>query len=155
MSRRPDAAGLSLPAELASRLLEHARRGLPNEACALLGGNADQGRVTTVHLARNRLASPYRYDVHPADVARIVHAIEAAGEDLVGIFHSHPTSPPVPSPTDRREARYAAIHLIAGISGGQRLLEAWRIERQRMFRLPLAIGDPVALGGSAVRPGRD
>ena len=123
MPPRPETARLSLPAELARQLLEHARWGLPNEACALLGGYPDQGQVTTVHLARNRLASPYRYEVDPPDLVRILHAIEAAGEDLVAIFHSHPTSAPAPSPTDRREARYAAIHLISGLSGGQRVLE--------------------------------
>lgn len=150
----PDAARLTVSAELARRLLEHARRGLPNEACALLGGYADQGRVTTVHLARNRLASPYRYEVDPADLVRILHTIEAAGEDLVAIFHSHPTSAPAPSPTDLREARYAAIHLISGRSGGRRVLEAWRIQRAQAIRVPLVVGDSVAPERRALRPSR-
>ena len=130
-----------MPAEIADRLLEHARREHPNESCALLGGDARTGRVTSLHVARNELASPYRYEVAAEDLVRIVHAIEAAGEDLVAIFHSHPTAPPVPSPTDRREARYPVVHLIAGVaSGGRQALEAWRIEPQRTVRIPLAIG---------------
>jgi proteasome lid subunit RPN8/RPN11 len=143
-----------MSAELARRLLEHARRGLPNEACALLGGDADQGRVTTVHLARNRLASPSRYEVDSADLVRIVHAIEAAGEDLVAIFHSHPTSSPTPSPTDRREARYAAIQLIAGFAAGGPTLEAWRLDGLHATRVRLAIDDTVSPVGEAFGSGR-
>jgi proteasome lid subunit RPN8/RPN11 len=140
VSRRAERPGIRLPAEIADRLLEHARRRHPNESCALLGGNVRTGRVTSLHIARNELASPYRYAVAAEDLVRIVHAIEAAGEDLVAIFHSHPATPPVPSPTDRREARYSVIHLIAGVSEGTRALEAWRIEPQRTRRVRLAIG---------------
>jgi proteasome lid subunit RPN8/RPN11 len=135
-----DAAGLSLPAAFARRLLEHARRGLPNEACALLSGDAGGGRVRAVHLARNRLASPYRYEIDPDDVVRIVHRIERRGDALVGIFHSHPSGPALPSATDVREARYRVIHLLAGADGDARGLRAWRIEDGRTFEVPLAIG---------------
>lgn len=139
--RRAEHPGIRLPAEIADRLLEHARREHPNESCALLGGDARAGRVTSLHVARNELASPYRYEVAAEDLVRIVHAIEAAGEDLVAIFHSHTATPPVPSPTDLRETRYPVIHLIAGVvAGGRQVLEAWRIEPQRAVRVPLAIG---------------
>jgi proteasome lid subunit RPN8/RPN11 len=149
----PDAARLTVSAELARRLLNPARRGSPNEACAL-GGNADQGRVTTVHLARNRLASPHRYEVDPADLVGILHAIEAAGGDLVAIFHSHPTSASAPSPTDLRQARYAAIHLIAGVAAGRLTLEAWRLDGLHVTRVPLAIHDAVSSVGAACGPGQ-
>src|SRR5687768_8067662 len=97
MPRRPEAASLSLPAELATQLLAYARGELPNESCALLGGDPIRGHVTSFHPARNRLASPYRYDVEPLDLIRIIHQLEASGDALVAIFHSHPRSPAVPS----------------------------------------------------------
>ena len=131
---------MRLPAGFADRLLEHAGVEQPNESCALLGGDARTGRVTSLHLARNELASPYRYAVAAEDLVRIVHAIDAAGEDLVAIFHSHPATSPVPSPSDRREARYTAIHLIAGMSDGQRTLRAWWLDGPRARPVRLAIG---------------
>lgn len=119
--------GLSVSSEMVASLVEHARAELPNEACALLGGDAISGRVTSLHPARNRLASPYRYDVDPHDLVRIVHEIEARGEALVAIFHSHPATPAVPSPSDVREARYPVIHLVASLVGPSAQIRAWRI----------------------------
>lgn len=131
------------------RLLEHASAELPNESCALLGGDPVGGHVTSVHPTRNRLASPYRYDVDPSDLVRIMHELEARRDALVAIFHSHPASPAVPSPTDVREARYPVVHLVASLSGIEHTLRAWRIEGPRVYEVPLAIGDPAASGGRA------
>jgi proteasome lid subunit RPN8/RPN11 len=138
-SPSPEPLGLSLPPGLARRLLAHARRSLPNESCALLGGDSARGLVATVHLARSRLASPYRYDVDSEDLVRIVHRIEDSGEELVGIFHSHPIGPAVPSAADIREARYRVVHLIADASTGE--LRAWRIQGADASEMPLVIGE--------------
>ncbi|HJP71937.1 MAG TPA: M67 family metallopeptidase [Candidatus Limnocylindria bacterium] len=110
------AASLVLPADLATLMLEHARAELPNEACGLVGGDAATGRARSFHPARNRHASPLRFDVDPEDLVRIVFAIESAGEALLAVFHSHPRSAAVPSATDVREARYEAAHLIATLA---------------------------------------
>ena len=131
--------GLSLSSELVGTLVEHAQAELPNEACALLGGDADSGRVTSLHPARNRLASPYRYDMDPNDLVRIVHEIEARGEALVAIFHSHPATTAVPSPTDVREARYLVTHLVASLAGPAPVVRAWRIRGGEAIEVPLAV----------------
>lgn len=133
------ADGLSLSPEHAARLAEHARAELPNEACALLGGDAGTGRVSSFHPARNRLASPYRYDVDPDDLVRIVHDIEARGEALVAIFHSHPATAAIPSPSDLREARYQVIHLVAGLAGESAEIRAWRIVAGGAAEVPLTV----------------
>ena len=140
MSPAAEHLSLSLPVTVASRLLAHARRELPNEACALLAGDGAAGRVTTLYTARNRHASPYRYDVDPRELVRILHAIERRREELVAIFHSHPAGPSVPSGTDVREARYEALHLLADPSRDDGGLRAWRIEGEKASEVPLAIG---------------
>ena len=136
-------AALDLPEELARRLLDHALAELPNEACALLGGNAARGDITSLHVTRNAAASPYRFELDPTDLVRVIHAIEAAGEDLVAIFHSHPGSQPEPSPADLREARYDVPYVIAGPvsrSAPARALRAWRFVAGRAVEMPLLIG---------------
>jgi [CysO sulfur-carrier protein]-S-L-cysteine hydrolase len=135
--------GLFLPEEISRRLLALAASEAPYEACALLGGDRALGLATTMHPARNALASPYRYEVDPGDLVRIVHEIERQGDDLVAIFHSHPAGPAALSPTDVREARYAVVQLLAGPSRrGATDLSAWRIDGREAVRVPLTIGDP-------------
>jgi proteasome lid subunit RPN8/RPN11 len=124
---------------MARRLLDHARHELPNESCALLAGDLQRGRVTAVHPARNVLASPYRFEVDPRDLVRIVHDIERAGEDLVAVFHSHPRGPAVPSPTDVRDARYRALHILAG-AAEEATLRAWRLDGPEPIEVPIRIG---------------
>ena len=121
-------AGLAVDEALAAELLDLARRELPTEACAILSG-ADPHAATRVHPARNALASPYRYDVDPDDLIRILDRIEAAGEVMVAIFHSHPAGEAVPSAADLRESRWDVVQLIAS-PGDTRAgwLRAWRIE---------------------------
>ena len=97
------------------------------------------------HPARNAEASPLRYDVHPDDLVRIVFGIEDAGEDLVGIFHSHTHTPAVPSPTDLRTAQYPdAFYVLATLSdpdaGPADALRAWRIVDGASSEVPLVIG---------------
>jgi proteasome lid subunit RPN8/RPN11 len=131
---RPSAE-LRLPAQIAEELLRHARGDLPNEACGLLAGDAGRGQVLAYHPARNEHASPFRFSLDAGDLVRITYAIEAAGQDLLAIFHSHPNGEPRPSTTDLREARYPmAMHLLAGLrsdlpADGQAasMLRAWRI----------------------------
>jgi proteasome lid subunit RPN8/RPN11 len=123
---------LTIPATVADELLAHARAEVPNEACGLLAGDLASGRATGFHPARNAEASPLRYNVHPDDLVRIVFGIEDAGQDLVGIFHSHTHTPAVPSATDLREAQYPdAFYLLATLSDPDAspadALRAWRI----------------------------
>jgi proteasome lid subunit RPN8/RPN11 len=123
---------LSVPKAVAEELLRHARAEVPNEACGLLAGDLASGAATAYHPARNADQSPYVYTVHPDDLLRIVLGIEDAGEDLVAIFHSHTHTPAVPSPTDRRQARYPVVYLLATLSDPDaspaESLRAWRIE---------------------------
>lgn len=124
--------GLTISAAIADEMLAHARAEVPNEACGLLAGDLGAGVASAYYPARNAEASPLRYDVHPDDLVRIVFGIEDAGEDLVGIFHSHTHTPAVPSPTDLRTAQYPdAFYVLATLSdpdaGPADALRAWRI----------------------------
>ena len=110
-------------------ILEHARRELPNEACGLVAGDAPfaaGGRATRWLPARNLLASPYRYELHPEDLVRLTLEIEAAGEVIWATVHSHAASAARPSATDLRAfANPGALLLIAAPAKGE--LRAWRV----------------------------
>ncbi|HEY6607644.1 MAG TPA: M67 family metallopeptidase [Candidatus Limnocylindria bacterium] len=136
--------GLAVSRAIALEILDHARVEVPNEACGLLSGSLVAGRADRYHRARNAEASPYVYSVHPDDLVRIVIGIEDDGDDLVAIFHSHTHSPAVPSPTDRREARYPDVfYVLASLSdpdaGPEAALRAWRITDGESREVELAI----------------
>jgi proteasome lid subunit RPN8/RPN11 len=86
---------------LIDEIVAHSREEVPNECCGLIGGR--DGAATSVHRARNLFESPLRFEV--ANPVPILNAIEAAGEELAGIYHSHTKSEAYPSQTDVNLAR--------------------------------------------------
>ena len=89
---------------------EHVANHAPLEACGLLAGKND--RVEKVILVRNQAQSPVRFVMEPSEQLKAFDWIEFNGLDLLGIFHSHPSGPHVPSQTDNSEAAYEVVHLI-------------------------------------------
>ncbi len=85
-------------------LLAHARQAAPLECCGILVGTP--GRIERSVRARNTLGSPTRYQIDPADQIAAMRSARDRGETVVGFYHSHPASPPMPSDTDRSEAAY-------------------------------------------------
>lgn len=143
-SDRNGAPGLTLPAALARAMLDHARSELPNEACGLVSGILGSGLAVAFHPARNSERSPFRYNVSSDDLLRITLDIEAAGRDVVGIFHSHPSTPAVPSATDVRVAMYPEpFYVIATLADPdatlERALSAWHIRGGRSMEMSLRI----------------
>jgi [CysO sulfur-carrier protein]-S-L-cysteine hydrolase len=97
-------------------MLSHVQRHAPEEACGILAG--DGTRVTQVYLVENELHSPVAYQMEPVQQVEAMIALESAGWDLCGIFHSHPAGPPVPSATDLAQAYYPdATYLIFAPTG--------------------------------------
>lgn len=110
---------MKLSSEIRERLLAHAREDLPNECCGLLGGGEDR-EPRTVYRASNAEASPLRYSLDAKDQFRIMQEMEQAGEELVGIYHSHTKSPPYPSQTDINLATYPGVaYLIVSLADGE------------------------------------
>ena len=81
-------------------LLRHASDGMPNEACAILLGSGDH--VREIFLAENKDSSPVAFTISPEQLLEAYRTAEARGLDVVGIFHSHPSSHAYPSGTDKR-----------------------------------------------------
>ena len=81
-------------------MIAHAREDAPIECCGILGGR--DGAVAQVRRARNVEASPYRFVIDPLETAKIERDFDANGDEIVGFYHSHTGSPPIPSPTDIR-----------------------------------------------------
>lgn len=111
-------------------IIAHAREDAPNECCGFLVG---RGRdvIAAVRL-RNVVKSPTRFRVDPREhieVRRMLRRFEPP-LDIVGLYHSHPASAPIPSPTDLAEAHYREwLYVIVGLAGPRPRIRAWRAER--------------------------
>ena len=88
---------------LIDEMVAHARADLPNECCGLIGGR--DGVATTVYPMRNEFESPLRYKLHSGDNLRVNEEMGKAGEELLGVYHSHTKSPAYPSQTDLNEGQ--------------------------------------------------
>ncbi|MBC9987189.1 M67 family peptidase [Haloferax sp. AS1] len=114
---------LSLAADARAAMLSHAREGAaadpPAEVCGVLAGDGDARTVTAVHPVSNVAAEPrVAYELDPEETVSILEAVEAAGDDAVGFYHSHPESDPVPSATDRERASWPGyVYLICSPDG--------------------------------------
>jgi proteasome lid subunit RPN8/RPN11 len=138
----------SLPASIREAVVAQARAEYPNEACGLIVGDrpaADGGHALRYELARNKAASPYRYELDPADLLRLTIATDDADEVFWGIVHSHTHSPAVPSPTDIGLAFYPdALYVLVTLSDdeadpatGAPGIRAWRIVEGETYEVAL------------------
>lgn len=111
---------------MAGRVLDairaHAAREAPRECCGLLIGRGD--RVEEASPVENRAADPARqYEIDPRDYLAAIKRCRAMASEVVGAYHSHPRSAPVPSETDRSAAFGDFLYLIAGPVAGNLPLE--------------------------------
>lgn len=115
----------------------HVEAQSPLEACGLLGGR--DGVVQVVIPVTNAERSPVRFRMEPGEQLRAFEQLEAAGLEVVGVFHSHPHGPAVPSPTDIAEARYEVVQVIWCPCEGEWLAHAFWIESGHAAEVPLRI----------------
>jgi [CysO sulfur-carrier protein]-S-L-cysteine hydrolase len=73
------------------QMIHHCISQLPCEACGLLSGKND--RAETLWIAENIKKSPTAFEMNPTQIDTIFQWIQSEGEDMTGIFHSHPTYP--------------------------------------------------------------
>jgi proteasome lid subunit RPN8/RPN11 len=109
---------LIIPQMLYRDMVAHAVEERPRECCGLLAGRVVDGigRAERLYRLINALASPVEYESEPRSMLAAMRDMIAAGLDVVAVYHSHPTSRPVPSAKDR-ERNYSedVVNLIVGL----------------------------------------
>src|SRR4051812_29697627 len=104
----PPFTALEIPDLLCEEVIEHARAEAPLECCGLLAGVITDGvgTVTTRFTIRNELQSPTDYLTEARGMFEASRAMRTGGLELLAIYHSHPTSAPVPSTRDLERNTY-------------------------------------------------
>jgi [CysO sulfur-carrier protein]-S-L-cysteine hydrolase len=128
-----------IPAAVRDEIVAHARAGLPNEACGILAGL--DGRVERFFPAESDAPSPYYYRIESRDQIRIMNAIDDAGLDLIGIYHSHTSSPAFPSRTDAEQAFWPdAVYVIVSLATAEAEVRGYRIRDMEVTEEGLVTG---------------
>jgi proteasome lid subunit RPN8/RPN11 len=117
-------------------IIAHARAARPAECCGMLLGTA--ASIEEAIQARNIASGPTRFLIDPHDHIEARRVARGRGVEVIGFYHSHPYSPPLPSPTDIAEATYPeAVYLIVSLAGAAPNARLFRIERGAAVELPL------------------
>lgn len=148
-----------LPAQIHQQMLDHARSAFPNECCGVLLGKFPspmlkpdaqakdalkpdaQAKEKICQIVRdfpvaNTLASPTEYAIDQKELFRASKAARADGLDIVGFYHSHPSSAPIPSQKDRERNYWGkeVIHFIISLETDPPELAGWHLTEEKHWQ---------------------
>jgi proteasome lid subunit RPN8/RPN11 len=131
---------LTLSAHVHAALRAEAERARPAECCGLLAGRDE--RVTAIVPVPNAVANRVaRYEMDPAELWAARRRIRDEGLDVVGFYHSHPRTAPVPSSSDLDRAYYPdAAYAIVGLAPHFEV-RAYRISNARAREIVVEVED--------------
>lgn len=114
---------LILSPKLATEIGAHAERDYPLETCGILIGavEGDSYVVRGIHAAENHHPEDrgHRYQVDRSTYEAAEKVATKSGLAVVGVFHSHPDSDPVPSEIDSEFAFPGWVYLIVRVENGR------------------------------------
>jgi proteasome lid subunit RPN8/RPN11 len=119
---------LHIPCALYGEMIAQALTERPNECCGLLAGTIRDGVgiVEQRYPLINAAADPRLFESDPQSMFVAVRDMTHRGLDVLAVYHSHPTSPPLPSRTDL-ERNYSpdVVNLIISLHGPKPEVRGW------------------------------
>jgi proteasome lid subunit RPN8/RPN11 len=117
----------------------HARDEIPRECCGVLIGNGAE--IVEAVRTRNLSDDPNRYVLDPQGHIAARREARSRGLAVVGFYHSHPHSEPVPSVTDVAEAQYVeCLYVIVRPLPAAAKVRMFRLERSGFEEQVFEIG---------------
>lgn len=117
-----------------NKIIEHAKKELPNEACGLIAGtiNGDVKEIKKVYFLTNIDHSNEHFSLDPKEQLTAIKDMRANGLAPLGNWHSHPESPSRPSDEDKRLAFDSkASYMILSLMEEQPVLNSFKIENKK------------------------
>lgn len=105
---------IQLPQAIYEEIIAHARAGKPEEICGVLRGRG----LEAYELIRGRNMAEDRVNNYAVDQQTLLlqFKFEETGDEMMGVYHSHPISVAYPSATDAWNAHYPdSIYLICSL----------------------------------------
>jgi proteasome lid subunit RPN8/RPN11 len=110
----------------------------PDECCGFLFGKESVGvrYITETQTVINHKEGDKRrrFEIEPVDYMRAERYADENGLILLGVYHSHPLHPPVPSEHDRVAAVPFFSYVITSIFPDQKqVIRSWRLNDSEQF----------------------
>ncbi|MCI7803739.1 MAG: M67 family metallopeptidase [Oscillospiraceae bacterium] len=127
------------------KILAHAVKELPDEACGLIAGiiEGEDKIIKKVYLLTNTDHSNEHFSLDPKEQLLAVKDMRAQGLVPLGNWHSHPESPSRPSEEDKRLAydSKASYMILSLMDRENPVLNSFRIEGSNAEKENLIIED--------------
>jgi proteasome lid subunit RPN8/RPN11 len=111
---------LNIPRSVYEGMIWHALAERPLECCGLLAGVIRTDGIGEVRLRYpllNAAASPVEFESEPRNHFSADRDIRRQGLEVLAVYHSHPTSEPIPSRKDRERNNWPqAVALIISLA---------------------------------------
>jgi proteasome lid subunit RPN8/RPN11 len=128
---------ITIPKNILKQIHRHGESAYPEEGAGLMLGTTDNGGREVKQLlfldnAREDGARHNRYLITAEDMLRGEREAERSALSIVGIFHSHPDHPNIPSDFDREYAIPWYSYLITSVKDGKAVeSRSWRLKEDR------------------------
>ncbi|QFZ92544.2 M67 family metallopeptidase [Synechococcus elongatus] len=140
---------LLLPVACRQAIAAHLQQCYPQEGCGLLLGKDRQveqvwpaANVWQPDTAEENHDRRDRYQVDPQALLQAQRYCRDRQWQILGIYHSHPDHPALPSECDRLQAWPEYVYLIASVTQGKiKDCRCWQLNDQQQFQA-IAIAEP-------------
>lgn len=131
---------------VARQIADHALAEAPNEACGILAGAGERiSRAVPLNNAADAPEAQFRFD--PNEQLEALKALDAAGLDWLGVYHSHPHSPPIPSAEDIQAAVDSSLlQLIVSLESAKPRLKLWLLDGFSVTPIALTFDTQIDVG---------
>jgi proteasome lid subunit RPN8/RPN11 len=121
---------ISMSADLYQQMVSSLQVVYPEEGCGILAGK--ENIVESVLPVENELHAHDRFRMKAEGQLKVFLELDRSKLEMIGIYHSHPHGPAVPSETDVRENYYPdAAYLICSKQKNGWTTRAYRFENSR------------------------
>ena len=126
-------AMLKISNDLVTQINAHVEAAYPDEGAGfLLGVDGEVKDILALANAREDEARHNRFLITPEDYLRAELKAAELGVDLIGVFHSHPDCPNVPSEYDREWAQPFFSYIITRVDEGKAVSHrSWKLVEDR------------------------
>jgi proteasome lid subunit RPN8/RPN11 len=124
---------LVVPARLIEQMNTHVEKAYPEEGAGFLIGEAGEVKeILALANSREDGARHNRFLFTPEDYLQAELKADELGLSLIGVFHSHPDSPNIPSEYDREWAQPFFSYIITRVDNGKAVNNrSWRLLEDR------------------------